>query len=48
MPTNINTEYQWIQLPHPKAAFGKLDLKRRFDNLLFTRDPSYWQKQTLT
>jgi hypothetical protein len=25
IPINNNTQYQWTQLPHQKAPFGKLD-----------------------
>jgi hypothetical protein len=25
IPFNINTEFQWTQLPYKKALFGKLD-----------------------
>jgi hypothetical protein len=35
------------QLPHWKTLFDKLDYKGRSSNLLFTRDPSHWQKQEL-
>jgi hypothetical protein len=30
-----------------KTSFGKLDKEGRSNNLLFTGDPSHWQKQAL-
>jgi hypothetical protein len=33
--------------PHQNTLFGKLDYKGRSNSLLFTEDPSHWQKQAL-
>jgi hypothetical protein len=47
IPSNINTECQWTQLPHQKTPFGKLDYKERSNNPLLIGDPSHRQKQGL-
>jgi hypothetical protein len=40
IPININNECQWTQLPHQDTIW-QTGLKRKINNLLFTRDSAH-------